>query len=81
MFDWAIEIGISAASGEGNSKSPLLDDAREFVDAWLLLTDRLVNVGSVLNSHHSLMANWKPPQSFDPVRFLVKTHKVIFFLN
>ena len=52
------------------------EDAGEFVDMWLFLMERMVNVNSILDSPHALLASWKPPKKFDPLAFLVKTHKV-----
>jgi E3 ubiquitin-protein ligase HUWE1 len=55
-----------------------LDGSGEFLDSWLMLVEKMVNVKNVLESTHTLPT--KPTQPgvvpFDPVKYLVLTHKV-----
>jgi hypothetical protein len=76
-FNWAVDTGRMACV-DSSSKASLYEDVGEFVDMWLFLMEQMVNVKTVLESPHSLLPSWKPPQKFDPLAFLVKTHKVAF---
>ena len=54
------------------------DGTGEFLDAWLMLLEKMVNTKNVLDSPHTLPA--KSTQTgfvpFSPVQYLIHTHKV-----
>lgn len=64
---------------EGLEHPELPDGTGEFLDAWLMLVEKMVNPSTVLESPHALPA--RPPGApggphFSPLRFLVVTQKV-----
>lgn len=65
---------------EGLEHSELPDGTGEFLDAWLMLVEKMVNPSTVLDSPHSLPAKvpgttTTTPQ-FSALRFLIVTQKV-----
>ncbi len=60
--------------------SELPDGIVEFLDAWLLLLEKMTNPQSLLDSPHSLPAKADAKNAsfvpFDPIQFLIRTHKV-----
>ena len=56
----------------------ILDGTGEFLDAWLLLVEKMVNTKNILESPHTLPAKSTQPGfvSFDPLQYLIKTQKV-----
>ena len=64
---------------EGLEATSLPDGTGEFLDAWLMLLEKMVNPKSVNDSPHVLPAKasgtFKP---FDSLRYLIKTHKLAF---
>ena len=78
MFDtfrWALTAGGQVPPSEGLEYDRLPDGTGEFLDAWLILMERMVNVKQILESPHSLPN--KPP-TFSPLQFLISTHKMAF---
>ena len=63
---------------EGLEHPDLPDGTGEFLDAWLMLVEKMVNPSTVLESPHALPA--KAPghgqPHFSALRFLVVTQKV-----
>ena len=54
------------------------DGTGEFLDAWLMLVEKMVNTKNVLESPHTLpskstQAGFVP---FNPLQYLIRTHKV-----
>lgn len=65
---------------EGLEHPELPDGTGEFLDAWLMLVEKMVNPSTVLDSPHSLPAKvpgttTTTPQ-FSALRFLIVTQKV-----
>lgn len=65
---------------EGLEHADLPDGTGEFLDAWLMLVEKMVNPSTVLDSPHSLPAKMpgvtpSVPQ-FSALRFLIVTQKV-----
>lgn len=65
---------------EGLEHTDLPDGTGEFLDAWLMLVEKMVNPSTVLDSPHSLPAKMPGvtptmPQ-FSALRFLIVTQKV-----
>lgn len=64
---------------EGLEHPDLPDGTGEFLDAWLMLVEKMVNPTTVLESPHSLPAKLPGGQNylqFSALRFLVVTQKV-----
>ncbi|MCP3665666.1 MAG: hypothetical protein GY696_24735 [Gammaproteobacteria bacterium] len=78
-FYWAITMGDSVAAPEGLENPGLPERTGEFLDAWLMLLEKMVNPKNVLESPHLLpdkaLPNFKP---FDTLTYLIKTHKTAF---
>ncbi|XP_053437174.1 E3 ubiquitin-protein ligase HUWE1 isoform X8 [Nycticebus coucang] len=81
-FNWALSMGGKVPVSEGLEHSDLPDGTGEFLDAWLMLVEKMVNPTTVLESPHSLPA--KLPggvqnfTQFSALRFLVVTQKAAF---
>ncbi|XP_037679708.1 LOW QUALITY PROTEIN: E3 ubiquitin-protein ligase HUWE1-like [Choloepus didactylus] len=81
-FNWALSMGGKVPVSEGLEHSDLPDGTGEFLDAWLMLVEKMVNPTTVLESPHSLPAKLPGdvqnlPQ-FNALRFLVVTQKAAF---
>ncbi|XP_041429057.1 E3 ubiquitin-protein ligase HUWE1 isoform X4 [Xenopus laevis] len=81
-FNWALSMGGRVPVAEGLEHSDLPDGTGEFLDAWLMLVEKMVNPTTVLESPHSLPSTKLPggqnnPQ-FSALRFLVVTQKASF---
>lgn len=79
-FNWALSMGGKVPVSEGLEHTDLPDGTGEFLDAWLMLVEKMVNPSTVLDSPHSLpikMPGVTPtlPQ-FSALRFLIVTQKV-----
>lgn len=73
-------MGGKVPVSEGLEHSELPDGTGEFLDAWLMLVEKMVNPSTVLDSPHSLPAKVpgaavNAPQ-FSALRFLIVTQKV-----
>nr|DBA21602.1 TPA: hypothetical protein GDO54_018212 [Pyxicephalus adspersus] len=81
-FNWALSMGGRVPVSEGLEHPDLPDGTGEFLDAWLMLVEKMVNPTTVLESPHSLPPTKLPggqnfPQ-FSALRFLVVTQKAAF---
>ncbi|XP_068104390.1 E3 ubiquitin-protein ligase HUWE1 isoform X4 [Hyperolius riggenbachi] len=81
-FNWALSMGGRVPVSEGLEHTDLPDGTGEFLDAWLMLVEKMVNPTTVLESPHSLPPTKLPggqnfPQ-FSALRFLVVTQKAAF---
>ncbi|KAG8447780.1 hypothetical protein GDO86_015044 [Hymenochirus boettgeri] len=81
-FNWALSMGGRVPVSEGLEHTELPDGTGEFLDAWLMLVEKMVNPTTVLESPHSLPTTKLPgvqnfPQ-FSALRFLVVTQKAAF---
>ncbi|XP_040178870.1 E3 ubiquitin-protein ligase HUWE1 isoform X10 [Rana temporaria] len=81
-FNWALSMGGRVPVSEGLEHLDLPDGTGEFLDAWLMLVEKMVNPTTVLESPHSLPPTKLPggqnfPQ-FSALRFLVVTQKAAF---
>ena len=73
-------MGGKVPVSEGLEHTDLPDGTGEFLDAWLMLVEKMVNPSTVLDSPHSLPAKVPgvtptTPQ-FSALRFLIVTQKV-----
>ncbi|KAJ3586121.1 hypothetical protein NHX12_012522 [Muraenolepis orangiensis] len=81
-FNWALSMGGKVPVSEGLEHADLPDGTGEFLDAWLMLVEKMVNPSTVLDSPHSLPAKVPgvtptTPQ-FSALRFLIVTQKAAF---
>uniref|UniRef100_A0A3Q3JUL5 E3 ubiquitin-protein ligase HUWE1 n=1 Tax=Monopterus albus TaxID=43700 RepID=A0A3Q3JUL5_MONAL len=81
-FNWALSMGGKVPVSEGLEHPDLPDGTGEFLDAWLMLVEKMVNPSTVLDSPHSLPAKMPGvtptmPQ-FSALRFLIVTQKAAF---
>ncbi|XP_023812359.1 E3 ubiquitin-protein ligase HUWE1 isoform X8 [Oryzias latipes] len=81
-FNWALSMGGKVPVSEGLEHVDLPDGTGEFLDAWLMLVEKMVNPSTVLDSPHSLPAKMPgitptTPQ-FSALRFLIVTQKAAF---
>ena len=78
-FYWAITLGNTVPAELGLENPSIPDGTGEFLDAWLMLLEKMVNPKNVLESPHILpnkpSGNFKP---FDSLKYLIKTHKRAF---
>lgn len=78
-FKWALTQGNKIPIEDGLEHPDLPDGTGEFLDSWLMLLEKMVNPKMVLESPHIMPL--KPQSSFmpfDPVKYLIKTHKKAF---
>ncbi|KAK3600176.1 hypothetical protein CHS0354_039470 [Potamilus streckersoni] len=79
-FEWALSMEGMVPLDEGLEHPDLPGGTGEFLDAWLMLMEKMVNPKTVLETPHTLpakssQANFMP---FDPVAYLIKTQKAAF---
>eukprot|EP00794_Sanderia_malayensis_P006098 gene6098-6802_t len=78
-FQWVLsqyqDNAITSKVAEGSH-----DGIGEFLESWLVLVEKMVNVKTVLESAHSLPTHSTSPGfiKFNPVEFLAKTQKLAF---
>lgn len=76
-FRWALSNGLTIHVEEGLEHPDLIDGTGEFLDAWLMLLEKMVNPKAILDSPHTITmkhgAIYKP---FDPLKYLMTIHKV-----
>ncbi|XP_064359499.1 E3 ubiquitin-protein ligase HUWE1 isoform X2 [Dromaius novaehollandiae] len=79
-FNWALSMGGKVPVAEGLEHPELPDGTGEFLDAWLMLVEKMVNPSTVLESPHALPAKAPGPGQphFSALRFLVVTQKAAF---
>lgn len=77
-FRWALTCGGKHHLGEGLEAVDLPDGTGEFLDAWLMLLEKMVNTKAVLESPHTLPVKSTQPGfvPFRPLMYLVHTQKV-----
>jgi hypothetical protein len=76
-FRWALSNGLTLNVEEGLEHPDLIEGTGEFLDAWLMLLEKMVNPKALLESPHSIPTKhgnvYRP---FDPVMYLTTIHKV-----
>jgi len=53
-----------------------IDGAGEFLDAWLLLMEKLTNPKNILDSPYLIVVQPSEPAVFSPLQYLVQIQKV-----
>ncbi|XP_067140217.1 E3 ubiquitin-protein ligase HUWE1 isoform X2 [Centruroides vittatus] len=79
-FRWALTAGGTVPIEHGLEHPNLPDGTGEFLDAWLMLLEKMVNPKTVLESPHTLptKSNQVGFVNFNPVHYLIRTHKLAF---
>ncbi|XP_049513921.1 E3 ubiquitin-protein ligase HUWE1-like [Dermacentor silvarum] len=80
-FRWALTCGGKVPLNEGLESPELPEGTGEFLDAWLMLLEKMVNPRMVLESPHTLPARSATSgavPAFSPVLYLIHTHKRAF---
>ncbi|CAH1782935.1 unnamed protein product [Owenia fusiformis] len=79
-FYAALTCGGTVAPSEGLENSALPDGSGEFLDAWLMLMEKMVNTKQVLESPHTLPSKSTHPGfvPFSGLQYLASTHKAAF---
>ncbi|XP_071960908.1 E3 ubiquitin-protein ligase HUWE1-like isoform X2 [Antedon mediterranea] len=79
-FDWALSMGGRVPTCEGLEHQDLPDGTGEFLDAWLMLVEKMVSTPAVLDSPHTLPNKSTTPSfvPFSPVQYLIKVHKAAY---
>lgn len=78
-FRWALSAGGTIPLHKGLEHPDLPEGTAEFLDAWLLLLEKMVNPKSILDSPHII-----PPRArrkgeeFDAIKYLNQIHKQAF---
>lgn len=81
-FYWALTQGGKVPIEQGLEHPDLPEATGEFLDAWLMLLEKMVNPKTVFESPHTMAS--KPSATspgfvpFDPVKYLIKIHKKAF---
>ncbi|XP_074390359.1 E3 ubiquitin-protein ligase HUWE1-like [Zonotrichia albicollis] len=65
-FNWALSMGGKVPVGEGLEHPDLPDGTGEFLDAWLMLVEKMVNPSTVLESPMPCLP--RPPRMDTPLQ-------------
>lgn len=82
-FRWALSAGGRIPLEQGLEHPDLPDGTGEFLDAWLMLLEKMVNPKAILDSPHVISkgnvrgAAFRHCQ-FDPLKYLIQIHKLAF---
>ncbi|RWS28597.1 E3 ubiquitin-protein ligase HUWE1-like protein, partial [Leptotrombidium deliense] len=79
-FKWALSQEGKIPLEEGIEHPELPDGTGEFLDSWLMLLEKMANPKMVLESPHTMPLKASQPNfvAFDPVKYLIQTHKKAF---
>ncbi|KAL6427463.1 hypothetical protein ACFW04_008764 [Cataglyphis niger] len=81
-FHWALTGGNQFSLSEGLEHPNLPDGTGEFLDAWLMLLEKMVNPKAILDSPHVVSSKctgiYKVCETFDPIKYLTDIHKKAF---
>ncbi|KAK6177350.1 hypothetical protein SNE40_015469 [Patella caerulea] len=79
-FSWALSMDGKVPLSDGIEHPELPDGSGEFLDAWLMLVEKMVNPKAILESIHTLPLKSSQPgfTSFSPVLYLISTQKAAF---
>ncbi|XP_012277229.1 E3 ubiquitin-protein ligase HUWE1 isoform X2 [Orussus abietinus] len=81
-FRWALSGGGQFPLSEGLEHPNLPDGTGEFLDAWLMLLEKMVNPKAILDSPHVVPSKCigicKVYEIFDPIKYLTDIHKKAF---
>lgn len=78
-FRWALSAGGTIPLQKGLEHPDLPEGTAEFLDAWLLLLEKMVNPKSILDTPHVIPARARRKgEEFDAIRYLNQIHKQAF---
>lgn len=84
-FRWALSAGGKIPLEQGLEHPDLPDGTGEFLDAWLMLLEKMVNPKAILDSPHVISkGNVRGTAfkmhgcQFDPLQYLIQIHKLAF---
>ncbi|KAK7483667.1 hypothetical protein BaRGS_00025100, partial [Batillaria attramentaria] len=80
-FSWALSIDGKVPLSDGLEHPDLPDGSGEFLDAWLMLMEKMVNPKTVLESPHSIPNKSKTTAqapTFNATQYLISTQKAAF---
>ncbi|XP_043493606.1 E3 ubiquitin-protein ligase HUWE1 [Polistes fuscatus] len=81
-FQWALSGGTQFPLTEGLEHPNLPDGTGEFLDAWLMLLEKMVNPKAILDSPHVVSSKctgmYDRYEVFDPIKYLTDIHKKAF---
>ncbi|KAK4872231.1 hypothetical protein RN001_016355 [Aquatica leii] len=84
-FKWALSAGNTIELNEGLEHPDLPEGTGEFLDAWLMLLEKMVNPKAILDSPHSMTnksassgLSLRKLFAFNPLRYLIQIHKLAF---
>lgn len=81
-FHWALSGGGQFPLTDGLEHPNLPDGTGEFLDAWLMLLEKMVNPKAILDSPHVVSSKctglYKVCNTFDPIKYLTDIHKKAF---
>lgn len=81
-FRWALSGGGQFPLTDGLEHPNLPDGTGEFLDAWLMLLEKMVNPKAILDSPHVGLPKctgvYNAYRSFDPLKYLTDVHKKAF---
>ncbi|XP_076227161.1 HECT, UBA and WWE domain containing E3 ubiquitin protein ligase 1 isoform X5 [Nomia melanderi] len=80
-FHWALSGGGQFPASEGLEHPNLPDGTGEFLDAWLMLLEKMVNPKAILDSPHLVSSKYTglyKMYEFDPIKYLTNIHKKAF---
>lgn len=76
MFKWALTAGYTIPIHRAIESNSLPDGTGEFLDAWLILLEKMVNPRAILESPHVISAKAsKQKPEFDPTQYLINVHR------
>lgn len=80
MFKWALTAGHTIPIHRAIESNNLPDGTGEFLDAWLILLEKMVNPRAILESPHviSVSKTSRTKSEFDPILYLINVHKYAF---
>jgi len=79
-FQWVLDRYQEHSNVNSTISEGVQDGTSEFLESWLVLMEKMVNMKAVLETTHALPTQSSAPGfiKFDPVEFLVRTQKLAF---
>lgn len=79
MFRWALTAGHTIPIHRAIESNALPDGTGEFLDAWLILLEKMVNPRAILESPHVISAKTsRQKPEFDPTQYLINVHRFAY---
>lgn len=79
MFRWALTAGHTIPINRAIESNSLPDGTGEFLDAWLILLEKMVNPRAILESPHVISAKTsRQKPEFDPTQYLINVHRFAY---